>query len=338
MFVLIVLIACTISYKEINNEKNRNIFKFITLSVFISAPLFWVQNCENLLWPKQIHLYTSILFFALSIVALDRNDLSWRRFALVSILMMLSVLSFGYGLAGVVTLCLLTYVQRLPWRHQIGYAAVALLCVATWGIPAPFFVTQRTLPSDRKPFPRDGPGRLLFFLLRAARRSTDAGRLSARPRHHRRNDLDSWRAWSRPDRLSFGLSPQGPSAGRRYRPGLDVVRPGQWPGHRLDASCALGSSKQRPRVIWLSPLLFWIGLIIVYRPQFKIFAERHAIAAGSCLLVLFLALAGAQYYSWPWMIAVSAQVKSLEIAYINGVTDEGTLAGVATPALDDRRV
>ncbi|AWB08218.1 hypothetical protein A6A40_24170 (plasmid) [Azospirillum humicireducens] len=97
--------------------------------------MFWLIHYENLLWPKQIHMYLSAAFFVLAsrvLVGIDERMRSaappdWGRIMGVAALFSASTFSFGYGAIGWIAALMLVVTGRWPWRATWSLLAVFAL-------------------------------------------------------------------------------------------------------------------------------------------------------------------------------------------------------------------
>jgi hypothetical protein len=321
----ILLISSLIAWQSRHNLREHPYIYSALALLFVCAPMLWVQNFENLLWPKQIHVYLSIVFFLVSISTLDRDNMTPRRAGLIGILMMLSVLSFGYGLVGVLTLCLVAFVMRLPRRYIAWFSLVALLSVVIWGYLIGFSLPRAHSHPTETIFRVRGLAAYIFNFFLAP-----IGELVRQIFQLNIADVGAKGVTAAGFLIAIAAS-------------LSVVRrKGCSPAEAMGLALiwfALGNGlvtaltrlrfgteqATAPRYLIIA-LLFWIGLVVFYFPQMKKLASRHAIVGPCLVLIGCLTLARAQVHSWPIMADYSRQVKSLEIAFINGVTDQSTFA------------
>ncbi len=120
------------------------------------ALFFWLVHAENLVWPKQIHMYLSLLAFLLAVrllVALDRRlgmgqsvvaGLAWVVLALVA-----ATFSFAYGIIGWPAALFFALARRWPCRLQLTLAGAFALTLALYAaVYAPNPLPSHTRPLD----------------------------------------------------------------------------------------------------------------------------------------------------------------------------------------------
>lgn len=115
----------------------------------------WLANWENLLWPHQVILYSSLVLFLLSARLYSRWGANPPRIpqAVAAIgLMCLSIFSFGSGVAGAVAMLVVLLLQRVTRRIIVVTAvclgasiAICLSLVHTFGTTSPVDAPLKSL-------------------------------------------------------------------------------------------------------------------------------------------------------------------------------------------------
>lgn len=160
------------------------------MAVLVSlAGFFWLLHAENLIWPKQIHMYLSLVLFLLACLMLARVDERLGRDggpvtgSLLGIALLLtgSTFSFAYGIVGWLALLLAALSLRWPGRVLIllaaGFAvnlAIYVLAYAPTALPA-----THTRPVDALLQPLRLAWYVLHYLGHPLRRLLFGGREAA---------------------------------------------------------------------------------------------------------------------------------------------------------------
>lgn len=144
IFLIIVIlilnsaIALSLSYL-INLNLCNPIDRLMTVLLSISA-FFWLLHAENLIWPKQIHMYLSLFLFlaaCLCMVRADRQMESQGGRAMIpvaAILLLLtgSTFSFAYGIVGWIAIILSALTLRWPGRVILILIFGLLACLVIY--------------------------------------------------------------------------------------------------------------------------------------------------------------------------------------------------------------
>jgi len=126
-----------------------------TLAALIAASLFWLIHHENLIWPKQIHMYVSLACSVLAfrvLASLDDAPTGGEtppigKAVLACGLMTVGTFSFAYGAVAWVAAILLALVVRAP-RRILGVLSLGF--VVNLALHATFYNT-RTLEDPSNP-------------------------------------------------------------------------------------------------------------------------------------------------------------------------------------------
>gem|GEM_PF-5685368 len=106
-----------------------------------AALLFWLIHWENLIWPKQVHMYVSLLCFigaALLTIHTDSElhekvaPKEWLSLALTVALLTISTFSFGYGLVAWCACLCLVFFRRWPASFALFLSAAFLATVLVY--------------------------------------------------------------------------------------------------------------------------------------------------------------------------------------------------------------
>lgn len=115
---------------------------FAAAASFVVISMFWLIHFENLIWPKQIHMYLSAAFFVLAsrmLAGMDEQVGSgtppkWTKVLLMAALLSASMFSFGYGAIGWIAVLMLTITGRWPWRTVGALLAIFALNATVYAI------------------------------------------------------------------------------------------------------------------------------------------------------------------------------------------------------------
>lgn len=148
------MIACML-IGEYHRHTPRSTINLAMVSAIIFANMFWLIHHENLIWPKQIHMYMSAGFTLLAFRSLlsvedrcaDVTAFRTDRLVAACILMTIATFSFAYGAVGWIAAILLAVSRRWP-RKTVGILLAAFLVNIT--IYAIFYNT-RTLEHHTNP-------------------------------------------------------------------------------------------------------------------------------------------------------------------------------------------
>lgn len=120
------------------------------------ALFFWLFHAENLVWPKQIHMYLSLLAFLLAVrglVALDgrlgRGQGGWIHLSWVVLALVAASFSFAYGMIGWLAALFFALARRWPYRLLLSLAGAFALTLALYAaLYAPNPLPGHTRPTD----------------------------------------------------------------------------------------------------------------------------------------------------------------------------------------------
>lgn len=102
----------------------------LTILAASFASFFWLLHTDNLVWPKQIHMYLSLLAFlgaCHTLIWIDHQLHNGRpparSLVLLVLLLLASTFSFAYGIIGWLAVLLVMIGRRWPWRLVVGFVA-----------------------------------------------------------------------------------------------------------------------------------------------------------------------------------------------------------------------
>ena len=286
------------------------------------AALTGTANYENLLWPKQIHLYLSLMFFVLA-AALTISPLrSPVNQPLIIGAVLTSVLSFGYGLMAAVLVPVLCWLRTarpvlcLPLALGAAFSIFLWLALLHFGLPADDPTLSASLAR---------PAMLLAYLLHflgapwlpvaPALADILAGLAIL-------FSMVQWLAAIRAapiaqaDRL-LGLALTAFGAGNALTTALT----------RAHFGAEQAATSRYLAVVWM----FWIGVALLLPP-----ARNKTVQAVLPAALLAVITAG-QISSWPAMIDQANTVRWLEIGLLNRIQDRSLLlADYGNPAAIER--
>ncbi len=125
------------------------------VSALFAANMFWLIHQENLIWPKQIHMYMAAGLTLLAFRALigfegeKGGATTFRRERLIAVcvLLTLATFSFAYGAVGWIAAILFALSRRWPWRPSWILFASFAVNMAVYA----FLYNTRTLEHHTNP-------------------------------------------------------------------------------------------------------------------------------------------------------------------------------------------
>ncbi|WP_372400624.1 hypothetical protein ABMY26_36330 (plasmid) [Azospirillum sp. HJ39] len=118
------------------------LLSFAAAGTLVILSLFWLIHYENLLWPKQIHMYLSAAFFLLASRLLAGTEErmkagsppGWTGVLTAGALLSASMFSFGYGAIGWIAALMVAVSGRWPWRATGSLLAIFALNAAIYAL------------------------------------------------------------------------------------------------------------------------------------------------------------------------------------------------------------
>ena len=99
----------------------------------VAALSFWLENWENLVFPKQVHMYLALSTFVAASVLVARPGRSpAARVAGVAALLTVSTFSFAFGVAGWIAVLCVATARRWPRRALLALLGVFALCLGIY--------------------------------------------------------------------------------------------------------------------------------------------------------------------------------------------------------------
>ncbi|RST86283.1 hypothetical protein EJC49_11300 [Aquibium carbonis] len=140
---------------EYRRHATRSTVTLVMVSALFFANMFWLIHHENLIWPKQIHMYMSagftlLAFRSLVSVADHADDAVEHRLGHVvsaCVLMTIATFSFAYGAVGWIAAILLAVSRRWPRKALTVLVAAFLVNITIYAI----FYNTRTLDNHTNP-------------------------------------------------------------------------------------------------------------------------------------------------------------------------------------------
>jgi hypothetical protein len=325
-------IIASAAQRGVLSERRRVLFwGFLGLSLVL---LLWLANYENLLWPEQVHVYSSVFFFLLS----ARIFAKWSEYrpslneAAAAIgLACLSVLSFAYGAAGAVAMLIIILLQRTTWRLSLaaGFCLGASITIWLWllhSFGAPFGAGGMSPLQSLTHLDAVGAYLIVFY--------------SAPFQAMLDSVMDSGAVAAFSEFASIlGLFTSGVILLSAWRRGIDSAASGfalslitfGLASGLITALARFTANYPLSSRYFIIPVLFWIGLIMygVTRPQFRPRRSRLAL-----LGIALVALSLVAIWQIRWLRTQSgmpiAETGETEMALINGIDTQAYLGNISS--------
>jgi hypothetical protein len=105
----------------------------------------WLAGWENLTWPKQVHMYMSLMAAVLAIgVAASPRPRGWGHVAAAAALAGIATFSFGYGMIAFPVVLVLGLWRGWDWRRLAAVAVAMVCCLAAYLTISAALVGQRS--------------------------------------------------------------------------------------------------------------------------------------------------------------------------------------------------
>ena len=323
MFIFMIVISVIISMNIVPRTATNRLLFIVSTTIVCLALFLWIENYENILWDKQIHVYISLIFFTLSLTVLRAGEISPARFGAIVALSFWTTLSFGYGLVAAITIFLLAVAMRMERRWLIGFALAALAQLGLWralmtlavppyqsyaagAIVHPLAIADYLLRFLRIPIeriviavfqPPVAHGLATLIAVIGLGLAALAGR-SFLEKQERRSDALLGLAF-----MLFGF-------------GNAVVIALARSGPKIPAE----SSRYM-----LVAILFWAGLVIYNLPLLRRWAVLHPLAIATISFLFCTSFAWSEKQGWSAIAAIGQNMRSLAVPLLNHVTDDAVL-------------
>jgi hypothetical protein len=323
MLIFMIVISVIISANIIPNAAKHRFLRLTATTIICMALFLWIDNNENLLWEKQIHIYISFLLFTLSLTVLRGGEISPARFSAIVALSFWTTLSFGYGLAAAITIFLLAVAMRMERHWLIGFALSALAQFGLWralmtlAVPpyhayaadsinhplaiADYLFRFLRIPIERIVIaifqPTLAQGLATLIAMVGLGLAALAGR-SFLAKQERRSDALLGLAF-----ILFGLGNAAVIALARSGPNIPAE-----------------SSRYMQIAIF-----FWAGLAIYHLPLLRRWSVLHPLAVATISFLFCTSFAWSEKRDWTAIADNGQAMRSLAVPLLNHVTDDAVL-------------
>lgn len=321
----------------------RSTAHLVMVSALFAANMFWLIHYENLIWPKQIHMYmaaglTLLAFRALAGVEGETGGVAtFRRGRLIAacVLMTLATFSFAYGAVGWIAAILLALSRRWPARLSWVLFAAFVANMATYAL----FFNMRTLENHTNPILAIGrPLQVTEYLVHyfSAPVTTLLRTVLAEPLAH---PISLWASALAVLAALAGIVHQGLLGSRRperlaqFACLLLLFTLGAGTMTALSRLDFGTGQSQAPRYAIIQ-VLFWNGLTLLFAARFGHWVRMQAgVLAGLCLFTSVL-LVPSQAGIARWSREHAEDHWTAVLAIINGVDDDEIVTTRIFPVKD----